>query len=293
MISDIKKAEGSVQDIERIPAELREVYRTAWEIPQRALIDMAADRGAFIDQSQSLNLFMETPTIGKLSSMYLHAWKAGLKTTYYLRSRAATRINKATASGPKRRPAPDPGGGPGGPVDPVEHPTRSRRPTPTRRPSPAASRTPNPARHATDGTHRPDHRCGHRYRPPEGFHGLGADAPASPPLARPTNILDPGFDLTLRPMRYPQFFDMYRDAIKNTWTVDEIDFSDDLVDLDRKLMPAEKHLVSAGWSRSSPPATRSCRTTWCSTCTSTSTRPRPGCTCRASSTKRRCTSSST
>ena len=58
------------------------------------------------------------------------------------------------------------------------------------------------------------------------------------------NILAPGFDLTLRPMRYPQFFEMYRDAIKNTWTVDEIDFSDDLVDLDRKLMPAEKHLIS-------------------------------------------------
>ena len=59
-----------------------------------------------------------------------------------------------------------------------------------------------------------------------------------------TNILDPGFDLTLRPMRYPQFFDMYKDAIKNTWTVEEIDFSDDLTDLDRKLMPAEKHLIS-------------------------------------------------
>lgn len=58
------------------------------------------------------------------------------------------------------------------------------------------------------------------------------------------NILDPGFELTLRPMRYPQFYEMYLDAIKNTWTVDEIDFSDDLVDLDRKLMPAEKHLVS-------------------------------------------------
>lgn len=57
------------------------------------------------------------------------------------------------------------------------------------------------------------------------------------------NILDPGFDLTLRPMRYPQFFDMYQDAIKNTWTVDEIDFSDDLVDLERKLMPAERHLI--------------------------------------------------
>jgi ribonucleoside-diphosphate reductase beta chain len=57
------------------------------------------------------------------------------------------------------------------------------------------------------------------------------------------HILDPGFELTLRPMRYPQFYDMYLDAIKNTWTVDEIDFSDDLVDLDRKLMPAEKHLI--------------------------------------------------
>ena len=96
MINEIKKAEGSIQDVERIPAELREIYRTAWEIPQRNLIDMAASRGAFIDQSQSLNLFMETPTIGKLSSMYLHAWKQGLKTTYYLRSRPATRINKAT-----------------------------------------------------------------------------------------------------------------------------------------------------------------------------------------------------
>ena len=62
-------------------------------------------------------------------------------------------------------------------------------------------------------------------------------------IAKPQNILDPGFDLTLRPMRYPQFFEMYQDAIKNTWTVDEIDFSDDLVDLERKLMPAERHLI--------------------------------------------------
>jgi ribonucleoside-diphosphate reductase alpha chain len=98
MINDIKRAEGSVQDVDRIPEELKEVFRTAWEIPQRALVDMAAERGAFIDQSQSLNLFMETPTIGKLSSMYLHAWKAGLKTTYYLRSRPATRINQSTTS---------------------------------------------------------------------------------------------------------------------------------------------------------------------------------------------------
>ncbi|WP_420450805.1 ribonucleoside-diphosphate reductase subunit alpha [Ilumatobacter sp.] len=110
MISEIKQAEGSVQGVERIPAELREVYRTAWEIPQRQLIDMAAERGAFIDQSQSLNLFIETPTIGKLSSMYLHAWKSGLKTTYYLRSRAATKINKSTTSNGAPTP-PIPSGG--------------------------------------------------------------------------------------------------------------------------------------------------------------------------------------
>ena len=95
---EIKRAEGSVQGIAAIPAELREVYRTAWELPQRALIDMAAERQAFVDQSQSLNLFIAGPSIGKLSSMYLHAWKRGLKTTYYLRSRPATRIQQATTS---------------------------------------------------------------------------------------------------------------------------------------------------------------------------------------------------
>ncbi len=98
MIAEVKRAEGSIQQIERIPADLRAIYRTAWEIPQRSLIEMAADRGAFIDQSQSLNLFMEAPTIGKLSSMYMHAWRLGLKTTYYLRSRPATRINQTTTS---------------------------------------------------------------------------------------------------------------------------------------------------------------------------------------------------
>nr|NIT95138.1 ribonucleoside-diphosphate reductase subunit alpha [Actinomycetota bacterium]NIV55298.1 ribonucleoside-diphosphate reductase subunit alpha [Actinomycetota bacterium]NIX50123.1 ribonucleoside-diphosphate reductase subunit alpha [Actinomycetota bacterium] len=65
MIADVKKAEGSIQDVERIPDDLKAVYRTAWEIPMKSLIEMAADRGAFIDQSQSLNLFMESPTIGK------------------------------------------------------------------------------------------------------------------------------------------------------------------------------------------------------------------------------------
>ncbi len=92
----IKRANGSIQDITEIPAEVRSLFRTAWELPQRALIDLAARRGPFVDQSQSLNLFIETPTIGKLSSMYLYAWKAGLKSTYYLRSRPASRIAQAT-----------------------------------------------------------------------------------------------------------------------------------------------------------------------------------------------------
>ncbi|MFT4272948.1 MAG: ribonucleoside-diphosphate reductase subunit alpha [Pantoea sp.] len=99
MRDEIKLAEGSVQGIARIPQPLREIYRTAWELPMRSLIDMAAERGAFIDQSASLNLFMESPNIGAMSSMYMHAWKQGLKTTYYLRSRPATRIAKTTVSG--------------------------------------------------------------------------------------------------------------------------------------------------------------------------------------------------
>jgi ribonucleoside-diphosphate reductase alpha chain len=94
----VKQAEGSVQGIAVLPATTRELFRIAWELPQRALIDMAAARAPFIDQSQSLNLFLAAPTIGKLSSMYLHAWKSGLKTTYYLRSRPATRIAQATVA---------------------------------------------------------------------------------------------------------------------------------------------------------------------------------------------------
>ncbi|MDC3960015.1 ribonucleoside-diphosphate reductase subunit alpha [Polyangium jinanense] len=115
MRSRLKLAEGSVQRVDELPEELRAVYRTAWEIPMRSLIDMAADRGAFIDQSQSLNLFMESPNIGQLSSMYFYAWKKGLKTTYYLRSRPATRIAKATVEEPKSTSSGEsnPGGTPG------------------------------------------------------------------------------------------------------------------------------------------------------------------------------------
>ena len=93
---DLKRAEGSVQEIAAVPGDLKVLYRTAWELPQRALIDLAAARTPYIDQSQSLNLFMATPTIGKLSSMYAYAWNKGLKTTYYLRSRPATRISQTT-----------------------------------------------------------------------------------------------------------------------------------------------------------------------------------------------------
>ena len=92
----LKLGEGSVQGIEELPDDLKLLYRTVWEIPMRGLIDMAAARGAYIDQAQSLNLFVESPTIGKLSSMYMYAWKKGLKTTYYLRSRPATKIAKTT-----------------------------------------------------------------------------------------------------------------------------------------------------------------------------------------------------
>jgi ribonucleoside-diphosphate reductase alpha chain len=90
--------EGSIQAIAEIPDELKALYKTAWELSQKTLIDMAAERSAFICQSQSLNLFQESPSAGKLSSMYMYAWKQGLKTTYYLRSRAKTAIAKTTVA---------------------------------------------------------------------------------------------------------------------------------------------------------------------------------------------------
>jgi ribonucleoside-diphosphate reductase alpha chain len=98
MRAKIIEHEGSIQEIAEIPAEIRALYKTVWEISQKNLIDMAGERSAFICQSQSLNLFLEDPTIGKLSSMYMHAWKQGIKTTYYLRSRAKTSIKKTTVS---------------------------------------------------------------------------------------------------------------------------------------------------------------------------------------------------
>jgi ribonucleoside-diphosphate reductase alpha subunit len=86
------KAGGSIQNIADIPDDIKKLYRTVWEIKMKDIIDMAADRGRFIDQSQSMNLFMESPTMSKLSSMHMYAWKQGLKTgMYYLRSKAKAR----------------------------------------------------------------------------------------------------------------------------------------------------------------------------------------------------------
>jgi ribonucleoside-diphosphate reductase alpha chain len=92
-------ANGSVQNIDAIPQPLKELYKTVWEISQRVIIDMAADRGAYICQSQSMNLFVESPNFKKLTSMHFYAWQKGLKTgMYYLRSKAAVDPIKFTLS---------------------------------------------------------------------------------------------------------------------------------------------------------------------------------------------------
>jgi ribonucleoside-diphosphate reductase alpha subunit len=90
-------ANGSIQNINEIPDNIKELYKTAWEISQKTILDMAADRGAYIDQSQSLNIFMENANFAKLTSMHFYGWKAGLKTgMYYLRTKAATDAIKFT-----------------------------------------------------------------------------------------------------------------------------------------------------------------------------------------------------
>jgi ribonucleoside-diphosphate reductase alpha chain len=90
-------ANGSIQAIAEIPQPLKDRYKTVWEIKQRTLIDMAADRGAYICQSQSLNLFVQEPTIAKLSSMHFYAWRRGLKTgIYYLRTKSTVQAIKFT-----------------------------------------------------------------------------------------------------------------------------------------------------------------------------------------------------
>lgn len=95
--NEIVKYNGSVQNIEQIPQNLKDLYKTVWEIKQKAIIDMAKDRGAYIDQSQSLNIHMTDVNMGKLSSMHFHAWRSGLKTgMYYLRTKAASDAIKFT-----------------------------------------------------------------------------------------------------------------------------------------------------------------------------------------------------
>ena len=94
--TEIVRQGGSVQTLD-IPQNLKDIYRTVWEIPQKSLIDMSADRGAYIDQSQSLNIFMENPTLAKLSSMHMYGWNKGLKTgMYYLRTRSKAKAQQVT-----------------------------------------------------------------------------------------------------------------------------------------------------------------------------------------------------
>jgi ribonucleoside-diphosphate reductase alpha chain len=97
MRSKLMISNGSVQNINEIPTQLKDLYKTAWEISQKTILEFAADRGAYICQSQSLNIFMENASFGKLTSMHFHGWKQGLKTgMYYLRTKAATDAIKFT-----------------------------------------------------------------------------------------------------------------------------------------------------------------------------------------------------
>jgi ribonucleoside-diphosphate reductase alpha chain len=104
MKNKVIAANGSIQDIEEIPENIRNLYRTVWEMSMKDILDMAADRGAYICQSQSLNLFMQNPNFGKLTSMHFYAWKKGLKTgMYYLRTKAAVDAIKFTVDAEMRQ----------------------------------------------------------------------------------------------------------------------------------------------------------------------------------------------
>jgi len=95
IIETIKYYEGSIQQIDSIPKNIKDIYRTVWEIPQMSLIEMSADRAPFIDQSQSLNIFIDTPSFAKLNTCLFYSWEKGLKTgMYYLRSKVASKPNR-------------------------------------------------------------------------------------------------------------------------------------------------------------------------------------------------------
>jgi ribonucleoside-diphosphate reductase alpha chain len=101
------RANGSVQDIKGIPEDIKELYKTVWELSMKDIIDMSRQRGYFIDQSQSLNLFMENANYSKLTSMHFYAWKSGLKTgMYYLRTKAAVDAIKFTLDNTKKKEVP-------------------------------------------------------------------------------------------------------------------------------------------------------------------------------------------
>ena len=107
MKQELMRANGSIQHIETIPADIRELYKTVWELSMKDIIDMSRQRGYFIDQSQSLNLFMENANYSKLTSMHFYAWKSGLKTgMYYLRTKAAVDAIKFTLDNTKKKEVP-------------------------------------------------------------------------------------------------------------------------------------------------------------------------------------------
>ncbi len=158
---EIMRANGSIQHIEAIPDHIRELYKTTWEMSMRDIIDMAADRGVFVDQSQSLNMFVEDANVGKLTSMHFYAWKKGLKTgMYYLRTKAARDAIKFTVkkTATKEIPAAPvaeakaaPVAPPAPPVAPVATPAPpvvTKAPTP---PTPPAPKTPEPPVPAESG----------------------------------------------------------------------------------------------------------------------------------------------
>ena len=251
-ISDaIKRAEGSVQDIDAIPADAARrstARRGSCRCGRSSTWPPTA--APFIDQSQSLNLFMESPTIGKLSSMYLHAWKAGLKTTYYLRSRPATRIDqddacRARATAPRHaahrwRPASPPrlrGVTIAVDADRARRAPDAERARQRRRRRRLLAGEPRLVR----GVHVMSSAYALDDGPDDFDHG---DSPVggagSGRRARPSGDPRP----RARPHAAPDALPASSTsgtatAIRNTWTVEEIDFSDDLVDLHRTLLPAE------------------------------------------------------
>ncbi len=243
MIADIKRAEGSVQDVDAHPR------RAPGDLPHRvgapaAGADRHGRRARRLHRPEPVAQPVHGDADHRQALLDVPARLEGRAEDHLLPApRPATRINQTTSGAATKATAT--------PAAPT--------------PSGSVGRWRSDARTGEEDLHR---RRGHRVLPrePRVLRGMPVMAlidpitdyaPAAPgetladefesasPVGakRPTNMLDPGFDLTLRPMRYPQFYEMYRDAIKNTWTVEEVDFSDDLVDLDRKLMPAERHLV--------------------------------------------------